>query len=84
MDCFGRLGLLECGLLNIWIAWTVISTANDLTRRLFPGPITITQSRIHLRPDLAHTHAPSTSIVTGTQNVIQSLGRQVNTHATNS
>ena len=41
---------------------------NGSTRTLFPDPVTSTQnstlgSSIHLRPDLAHAHAPSTSIV---------------------
>ena len=41
-------------------------------------------SRMHLRPDLAHTHAPSTSIAPDTQKLTHSPGRQGDTHVTNS
>ena len=39
-------------------------------------------SSVHLMPDLAHTHAPSTSIAADTQNLTHSPGRQGNTHVT--
>ena len=41
-------------------------------------------SSVHLRPDLAHTHAPSPSIGQDTQQLAHSPGRQGNTHVTNS
>ena len=41
-------------------------------------------SSVHLRLDLAHTHAPSASIAPDTQKITHSPGRQDNTHATNS
>ena len=39
-------------------------------------------SSVHLMSDLAHTHAPSTSIAADTQNLTHSPGRQGNTHVT--
>ena len=36
---------------------------------------------VNLRPDLAHTHAPSTSVAPDTQSLTQSPGK---THVTNS
>ena len=41
-------------------------------------------SSAHLRPDLAHTHALSTSITPDTQNLIHSPRIQGNTYVTNS
>ena len=41
-------------------------------------------SNKHLKPDLAHTHAPSTSIAPDTQKLAHSPGRRANTHVTNS
>ena len=41
-------------------------------------------SSIHVRPDLAHNHAPSASIAPDTQKLTHSAGTQGNTHVTNS
>ena len=38
----------------------------------------------NLRPDLAHTHAPSASIAADTRKLTHSPDRQNNTHVTNS
>ena len=56
------------------------------SRTLLPLPkiAHIFGSSVHLRPDLVHTHAPSTSIAPDTKELIYSPGRQGNTHVINS
>ena len=54
------------------------------TLLLLPKVAYTSASSVHLRPELAHIHAASTSIAPGTQKLTHSPGRQSNTHGTNS
>ena len=77
--------------LTLWIMNLTVNLIPQPQSKIDPGHIPLpSRCKIHfflcpttqLRPDLAHTHAPSTSISPDTQKLTHSPDRQGNTHVT--
>ena len=77
--------------LTLWIINLTVNLIPKPQSKIDPGHIPLPSRctrhfflclNTHLRPDLAHTHVPSTSISPDTQKLTHSPGRQGNAHVT--